>query len=746
MRQNSRPSQASAVHHALASGGSAALLACGLALVPAAQAQPAPGGTAAPQTAPAATPAPATAPATGAVALPTVDVTANPSPTALAPVYPGGQVARGGTLGLLGSRGVMDSPFSTTSYTAELIEDQMARTAADTLINDSSVRLTTGANGFDDSFQIRGFSVSSGDVGLNGLFGLMPSNRAQSPYIERIELLRGPGALINGIAPGGSIGGGINIITKRAGLTPLTRVTTGYMSEGNFGIQTDFARRYGEHQEWGLRFNGLYRDGEASIEDGNLRSGVAALGLDYTGERLRWTVDGIFQRDETRNFRPQLTLLPTIPYIPAVPDSRGNWFPGTQLRQQDSTIASRVEYDVTDWMTAYAAFGYRDGWNNQTFPDSRPGGANELGDFRVTNAYYDSYTETLSGTVGANFRFNTAGIGHYLNVGYSGMQQEAGNAYIASTIGYPSNIYNPAPLPPVSATRNDPRRASITEFSSFAVADTLSFFQDRVLLTGGVRFQNVQVDSYNTATQARTSRYDADATTPVFGIVVKPWENVSLYANYAQGLTRGTIVGAGYRNVGAVLAPYKSEQYEAGVRVDWGRFMTSASVFQIARPDAIRTAENDLAYDGEQRNRGVELAAYGEVLPGLRAMASMTFLDPELTKTSNPAESGQDAAGVSDRSFSAALDWDVPGVPGLALNGRVIYSSGAYFNRTNTLRFDSWTRVDLGVRYRTELADKPVTLRASLENAFGEDYWLTTGNFVTVGSPRTLLVSATFDF
>ncbi|HWL83814.1 MAG TPA: TonB-dependent siderophore receptor [Roseomonas sp.] len=717
---------------ALFRGLAGTVLAGGLSLAPVARAQPADGKP----------------PADGAIVLPTLEVTGTAVRGAgeLPPAYPGGQVARGGSLGLLGSKSLMDSPFSTTSYTSQVIEDQQGRTAADTLINDSSVRLTTGSNGFDDTFAIRGFQVGSQDVGLNGLYGLVSSNRAQAQYIERIELLRGPGALINGIAPGGSIGGGINIITKRAGDLPLTRLTPVFMSEGNLGIQADVARRYGPSNEWGVRFNGLYRDGEASVEDGNLRSGIAALGLDYRGDRLRWSVDGIYQRDDTKNFRPQLTLSAAIPDIPSPPDARSNWYPGTNLRQQDSTIATRVEYDAADWMTAYAAIGYRDGWNEQTFPDSRPGGADALGNFRVTNAYYDSYSETLSGTVGANFRFNTLGIGHTLNIGYSGLQQEAGNAYVASAISYPSNIYNPSPLPPITAPRTDPRRASLTEFSSFALADTLSFFGDRVLLTGGVRFQNVVVNSYNTATQARTSRYDADATTPVAGIVVKPWENVSLYANYAQGLTRGTIVGAGYRNTGEVLAPYKSEQYEAGLRVDWGSVTTTAAVFQIARPNSVRTPDNDLAYDGEQRNRGLELSAFGEVMPGLRALASATFLKPELTSPTNPAERGNDAAGVPDKTFSGALDWDVPWVPGLALNGRLIYTSGAYLDTANTLRFDAWTRIDFGARYRTEIANKPVTLRASLENAFGEDYWLTTGNFVTVGSPRTIIVSATFDF
>jgi iron complex outermembrane receptor protein len=39
-----------------------------------------------------------------------------------------------------------------------------------------------------------------------------------------------------------------------------------------------------------------------------------------------------------------------------------------------------------------------------------------------------------------------------------------------------------------------------------------------------------------------------------------------------------------------------------------------------------------------------------------------------------------------------------------------------------------------------------VVFRAYLENAFGENYWLTAGQYVTVGAPRTVIVSASVDF
>lgn len=68
---------------------------------------------------------------------------------------------------------------------------------------------------------------------------------------------------------------------------------------------------------------------------------------------LRRALDIISQNDDTKSFRPQLTLQSDIPFIPQPPNARSNWFPGTLLKQRDNTVASFVEYDLTDWLTAY---------------------------------------------------------------------------------------------------------------------------------------------------------------------------------------------------------------------------------------------------------------------------------------------------------------------------------------------------------------------------------------------------------
>ena len=180
----------------------------------------------------------------------------------LAPAYSGGQLATGGSLGILGSEDVMDTPFSTVNYTSQLLQDQQARTLADVLVNDASVRTLTSTGGFGEDFQIRGFPVNSSDVSVNGLYGLVSSSRLPVQIVERVELLKGPGAFMRGIPPNGSIGGAINVVTKRADDEPLSRFTLGYASKANFTGQLDLARRFGENNAWGIRFNGVKRGGE----------------------------------------------------------------------------------------------------------------------------------------------------------------------------------------------------------------------------------------------------------------------------------------------------------------------------------------------------------------------------------------------------------------------------------------------------------------------------------------------------
>ena len=104
----------------------------------------------------------------------TVEASADASAEGLAKPYAGGQVARGGRVGILGTQDVMNTPFSSTSYTNELIQDQQAQSVADVLLNDPAVRQARGFGNFQELYVIRGFPVYSDDVAYNGLYGMLP--------------------------------------------------------------------------------------------------------------------------------------------------------------------------------------------------------------------------------------------------------------------------------------------------------------------------------------------------------------------------------------------------------------------------------------------------------------------------------------------------------------------------------------------------------------------------------------------
>ena len=161
------------------------------------------------------------------------EVVVTGSQVGLPPAYAGGQVATGGRVGMLGALDVMDTPFSTTAYTEELVRNQQARSVADVLQNDPVVRVAKGFGNFQELYVIRGFPIYSDDMTYNGVYGILPRQFVAAEFLERVEVFYGATAFLNGAAPGGSgVGGALNLVPKRAPSDDLTRATVGFAPEG----------------------------------------------------------------------------------------------------------------------------------------------------------------------------------------------------------------------------------------------------------------------------------------------------------------------------------------------------------------------------------------------------------------------------------------------------------------------------------------------------------------------------------
>lgn len=690
------------------------------------------------------------APDKSAVVLPAMKVSAAAvAGSSSLPAYAGGQVARGGRLGLLGDTAIMDAPFSITSYTAQIIEDQQARSIVDVLANDPSVRSASARTNINEDFTVRGLPVPSSDIAFNGMYGVTPWFRVPVEMAERVEVLKGPSALLNGMPPGGSIGGAINLIPKRATAEPLTRVTAEYLSESIYGAHVDAGRRFGGDNAFGARFNGVLRDGESTVDYQQSRDELATLALDFSGERLRASLDFYYQQQEIDGVVRQFMVVPgfsNITQLPKAPDGTVS-YPGSwaDLEMEDSGGVARVEYDLSDAVTLYAGAGQR-----SSSMDSLAGNPillNEAGDYTSTPGKQVFDIDSDSHEVGLDAAFTTGSVSHQLALGATRVEQE--QQIYFNPAAYPTGMGN-------LYESDDSRDLSSSGFSinkvpyvndtltSYAIADTLGFLGDRLSVTLGLRRQRVETQNFNYLTGVPTHEpYDEEETTPVVGVIVKPWQQISLYANYIEGLSPGPKAPLGTPS--AAIAPFVSKQTEVGVKGDWGNVGGTVALYQLDQPGGALVGT--VFTGNEQRLRGLELNVFGAPIEAVRVLGGLSWIDAEMTKTDGGINEGNDAIGVPELQANIGGEWDTPFLPGFTLTARAIYTGETYVNAANTLEAEAWTRIDIGARYRTEAFDKALVLRASVENLFDENYWgVHTAGYLHVGEARTVLMSATIDF
>ena len=669
--------------------------------------------------------------------------------------YAGGQVARRSSQGLLGSRDFMESPLSMTTYTSEAVKNNQARTLADLTASDPAVRSTNPAGGRFEQFTIRGFSLFNSDVSYGGLYGIMPTYSIDMEMADRVDILRGPTQLVNGISPRGSVGGGINVVPKRATDKPITEFTGTYASDSQVGGAVDVGRRFGEDNRFGVRFNGVKQSGDTEWDHQKVNREMAVLGLDFRDERLRLSMDvGHTERDT--DAPQERVLVAAAAPVPRADDVRHNYAQAwTKAETSDTFGALRGEYDIDDSLMVYGAVGARK--SNHDFVRHNVSITNAAGDFTIQPRDFTRDEDVRTVNAGVRKWFQTGPVSHEVNLAadYFSMDFENGGGRYANR---PGNLYNPIATPePDVRTRTDAKVYTENRFSGVALSDTMGFLDDRLLLTLGARWQRVKVDDWADGIKGDTA-YDEEKLSPSAGVLFKATDQLSLYANYMEGLSQGKIAPSTSNNEDDIFAPFISRQIEAGAKYDMGRFAITAGVFRIKQP-AYETAAPEpgqargtFGPNGKRVNDGVELNVFGEPLQGFRLMGGVMYIDSELTDTVDGATDGNRAPATPKYNANLGAEWDVPTLQGLTLTARGMYSSSQYLDQANTKEIDSWERYDVGARYAFKVDDTDVTLRGTVENVLNKRDWISAGASddseagLTLSTPRTFILSATVGF
>lgn len=682
-----------------------------------------------------------------------VGTSADASAKGLSTPFVGNQVADGGRLGILGTKTIMETPFSTTHYTQEFTQNHQAASIGEVLQYDHSVQLARGFGNFQQVYRVRGFPIFSDDMTYNGLYGILPRQYLAAELIERVDVLRGANAFINGAPPGvsGSLGGSIGAVPKRAPKQDLSRITLGAQSASQRYAAADLSHR-SDDSRFGIRANAVDRRGDTEADGESRALQLLTLGTDFRSNDLRISADLGYQDHQLDASPPSITIGSDLP-VPGAPKSDNNIAqPWTSSSAKDLFGTLRAEYDFTPQLTGWLALGARTGEEDSIFSAFLTT-SNNTGDFSASRFDVIHEDSVTTGELGLRAAFNTGGLQHQLTLSANGYENDSRNAYLIYN-SFDNNLYRPTPVArpeiPVfgGGNLNRPLVTNTTKTTSLVLADELNLLGERLLLTLGARQQNIREYNFDYDSGALQSRYDESQLTPAFAALYKFSPHYSAYINYMEGLLKGDIapstnaVGP-VTNGGQALKPYQTQQGELGIKYNGKSFGATLALFEIRKPLAGYNSMNALALVDDQIHRGLELSLYGEAAPGLKLLGGISLLDSN--------EHGKDTIGAPKLQSNLGLEWDLPQIEGLSLNSHWMYTGSQYADMTNTQQVPSWQRLDLGARYALKLSTQTLTLRANLENVTGNDYWASVGGFpgagyLTQGNPRTLVISAAMDF
>ena len=639
---------------------------------------------------------------------------------------------------------LMDTPQSVNVIPDFVTDEQLATNLAEVLVNDSSV--TAGTTRWNRQvFSIRGFELDSG----NGY--LINGHQQWSHYVQpietlqQVEVLKGPSSMLYGQSgPGGLV----NMVTKKP--TYDSMLDLGFDTDG-FGstrAQLDAGGSLNDAQS--LRYRGVlvkqdtkyWREYSANDENQerdrwlgylNLEFDVSddvLLSVKYDHTQDKAGIDAGGWLDKQGNVIGERKTVWDAPWA-----------------FTDNTV-SNLGADLTwqmsdDWKVKV-------GYNDQQFNRQRFDSAPQYTEDPFTKGYsikpFDRYDDWQHKTAFVDFtgEFALAGMEHqfliganYLDYFYQQQIQKGksqpvipGQPIIQQDLDYhQGKLSNPSEY----------------KYYGFYLQDLMTLNEQWKLLAG-VRYDEQKKDGYGE---------NSYAVSPKFGVIYSPMSNGNIYVNYSKSFTpQGAVNNEFDVNDGLNLKPEYGIQYELGTK--WELFddslLLTAAVFDITLENItiseklstpIGNYTDITTQGGEQKHRGFEMGAQGQIGDSWFVTSSMMYLDAEYQ--TGDAREGKTPIDAPEWSANIWTRYEV--TDNFAMNFGAIYVGERFADLDNTITKDGYVRFDIGAAYTMDIMGKDVSLRANVRNLFDTDY-IDGGqyNMVTIGQDRNFSVAVEAKF
>jgi catecholate siderophore receptor len=535
---------------------------------------------------------------------------------------------------------IKDVPQAMTVISEKQIEDQQLRSIADVLWFVPGATPGTGESN-RDQFTLRGNNTTA-DMFVDGIRDDVQYFR-DLYNVERVEVLRGPNAMIFGRGGGGGI---VNRVTKRSSLTQFQDFALSGDSWGGVRLTADIDQPL--FSGAGLRVNGMYENDESFRQHVDLeRWGVnPTLGL-LAGSRTRidFSFEHLHDRRTTDRGIPSLGGEPLRGF-----DRTFFGDPELSFAKADVNLGSAgVQYELGDGLTLRnrTLFGDYDKFYQNVYPNSSvlpPEADNPEPGVRL--GAYNSSTErrNLFSQTDLIWDNRLGGINQTLLFGFELGRQTSRNIRQSGTIVGGNRV--PLSDPTVNAdvifapTPSDANNRTRATIAAFYVQDQIRF-SPMFEIVAGLRFDSfkLELDDFRGA-GAEFKRTD-ELVSPRLGLIVKPMPNLSLYASYSRSYLPQSGDQFSGLNIGAeALKPERFDNYELGAK--WEPIeglLATAAIYQLDRrntraPDPADPAR--VALTGAQRSRGLELGLERSISHRWQVSAGYAWQDAEITEPRPP--------------------------------------------------------------------------------------------------------------
>lgn len=671
---------------------------------------------------------------------------------------------------------LQDTPQTIQVIRKELFNQQGATTLTEALRNSPGVgTFYAGENGnttTGDGVYMRGFDTSS-SIFVDGIRDLGTISR-DIFNTEQVEVVKGPAGTDNGrTAPTGAI----NMVSKRAFMEEAVSGSAMIGVDGQKRATADFNQIIGGIPNAAVRLNVMWQDSSDPARDHvkNKRFGIAPSFGFGLGTQTRAYLNLLYvdQDNIPDGYVSTVGLKSWSPYagqeaLVGNPVDSSNFY-GTRDDHDDVTAkmatfilehdfsdsvkltnsarwgSTKQDYLITSFMSTAANVKYTDVNDLSTYTLARSSANTK-----------DAKNEILTDQLNLRADFSTGSIEHNLSVGVEFTSEKYTAWVLSVTNNRPAaNLYNPDwnDTGTITIARTGAVNKGQTDTQAFYLFDTAKLFDGMLLVTGGIR-----VDHYKTTYE--TTTLDLESKDTLFnwklGAVLKPVEDISVYANYAvsqqpPGGANFVLSTSATNLANPDMEPQKAKTMEAGVKwsVLGDRLAVNAAVFQTKVLNEINTTDATDIQSGSKRIRGVELSVVGNITNAWSFSAGYSHLDTKVTNGAATAADGTyNLTYTPDDAFTSWTSYRTPF--GLEIGGGVRYVSGLHKGTdgaVGTPQFtNGYTVIDALLAYAV---NDNIKLRVNAYNLLDKEYIAAinkSGYRYTPGTPRTFLFSADFGF